>query len=46
MMKIRNTLLILFGLFFGLVLLIDCSHGKKKVESAQENPDQDISDTE
>ena len=36
-MKIRNTLLILFGLFFGLILLIDCSQGKKKAESVQDN---------
>ncbi len=40
MMKIRNILLSLFGLFFGLVLLIDCSHRKKKAELDQENIDQ------
>lgn len=43
MMRIRNTLLILMGLFFGLLLLIDCSHGKKKAESVQDNIDQVMS---
>ena len=37
MMKIRNILLSLFGLFFGLVLLIDCSHRKNKVKPEQED---------
>ncbi|MEA1898437.1 MAG: DUF1080 domain-containing protein [Bacteroidota bacterium] len=42
-MKIRNALLIILGLFFGLILLLDCSHGKKKVESVQDSIGQEIS---
>lgn len=43
MMKIRNAFLIILGLFFGLVLLLDCSHGKKKVESVKDSTGHEIS---
>lgn len=42
-MKIRNAFLIILGLFFGLVLLLDCSHGKKKVESVKDSTGHEIS---
>lgn len=41
MIKIRNIFLILLGLFFGLVLLLDCSHGKKRDKAVDELTDQD-----